>query len=96
MNKGKLRELLKEIQELVQDERPTEARITLAIAVKRYDDARILMSLDHICHLEGQLPRSLQMYRGLITERLLSTVGEISGPETREKILKSLSESADR
>lgn len=90
MNKGKLREVLKDIQRLTEQECHNEARLKLAVALNRYNEAKIIIALDYIQDLEKHLPRALLMYRTLITERLLRHVRETLGPEVADKILKAL------
>lgn len=92
MRRSKIRELTSDILALMISHKETEARVTLAINLGRYDEARILMSLDHICHIEGQLPRALMQYRDLITMRLLRVLRESAGVEAELKILKALSD----
>lgn len=90
MNKGKLREVLRDIQTLTAQHCHLEARIKLAVAINRYQEAKILMCLDHICSLERNTPRDVMRFRDVITQRLLRYAGETEGPQTVDKLLKAL------
>lgn len=90
MNKGKLRELLKEVSHLIDMNCHNEARLKLAVSFNLFDVARILMALDTIHKIEQDLPRGLILYREHVTGRILKHVGEKHGPATKEKLLKAL------
>jgi hypothetical protein len=90
MNRGKLRELLKEVTHLTEINCHTEARLKIAVTFDLFDVARLLLALESIQSIEKNLPRSLLMYRDHLTNRVLRHVKERHGDLIMNKILESI------
>lgn len=90
MNKGKLRELLKETSHLVHIGCLNEARIKVAVALNLFDIVRIMIAIDQIQTIEKGLPRGLIVYREMLTQRVLRHAGEQFGPVIQNKIQRAL------
>lgn len=90
MNRGKLRELVREIQHLTDIQCHTEARLKLACAFDCFQEGRVIMALDQIHKVEGRLTRSLLLYREEITCRVLRCVEAKHGHEVRERLENAL------
>lgn len=92
IQKNTLRTLLRDIRHLQDMGCHNEARLKLAVAFNRYDEARIITCLDIIQGCEKHLPRSLEVYRVAITERLLRHVKEHEGQDVASKVLNALTD----